>query len=194
MITNCLAVLIAAMITIESNGDEKAIGDNGRAWGCLQIRAVVIKDVNKVYGLHYNREDAFDPKKAREICRMYLLHWGNKINNCTPGSYARIWNGGPKGNRKPGTVAYWKKVKEYYNSAICDAGRGSKPECETAAGRQPTKSPVAVVQSVPVRNAVFSERKSGRSEPAREEIQAYSRSIASDIGCIPYREVQPGQL
>ncbi len=114
--TNCFAALIVALVWIESGGDEKAIGDGGRAWGCLQIRAGVIADVNTIYGLSYRREDAFDREKAKEICRKYLLYWG-KAGKCrTAKDYARIWNGGPRGCRKPGTLAYWDKMKNYYNT------------------------------------------------------------------------------
>jgi hypothetical protein len=119
--TNCLAMLIAALMWTESNGNEKAVGDGGHSWGCLQIRAEAIADVNRAYGLDYRMEDALDPEKARDICRMYLLYWGESLNCSTAGDYARIWNGGPNGRHKPKTTAYWNKVKQYYNKAMRDA-------------------------------------------------------------------------
>jgi hypothetical protein len=118
-------MLIAAMMWTESNGNEKAVGDGGRAWGCLQIRAEVIADVNRLYGLDYRMEDAFDTEKAQDICRMYLLYWGESLNCCTAKDYARIWNGGPSGRRKPKTAVYWNKVKQHYDKALREADQAA---------------------------------------------------------------------
>jgi hypothetical protein len=123
--TNCLAMLIAALMWTESNGNEKAVGDGGQALGCLQIRAEAIADVNRVYGLDYRMEDAFDPEKARDICRLYLGYWGEALNCRTARDYARIWNGGPNGRSKPKTAAYWNKVKQHYDKAQREAERAS---------------------------------------------------------------------
>ena len=40
--------LINAIIKVESNDNVNAIGDNGKAVGCMQIWKVVVDDVNKV--------------------------------------------------------------------------------------------------------------------------------------------------
>jgi hypothetical protein len=130
MSTNCLAALIAALMWTESNGNDKAVGDGGRAWGCLQIRAEVIEDVNRVYGLDYQKEDAFDADKAREICRMYLLYWGDALKCSSARDYARIWNGGPNGRHKPQTAVYWRKVKQRYELAVYEAERARAEEIE----------------------------------------------------------------
>ena len=39
--------LIERMIVVESNGNNSAVGDRGRAKGCLQIQRGVIRDVNR---------------------------------------------------------------------------------------------------------------------------------------------------
>ena len=116
MNTNCLAMLIAALIRIESGGDPLAVGDDGRSWGCLQIRPSVIADVNRVYGLSYSSRDAFCSATAPEICRLYLMHWGARQKIASAEDYARIWNGGPLGHQKQKTRAYWKKVRPVYLS------------------------------------------------------------------------------
>jgi len=108
--------MIAALIRIESGDDPQAVGDEGRAWGCLQIRPEGVADVNRIYGLNFTRRDALHAAKAREICRLYLLHWGSKTRAGTAEDYARIWNGGPQGRQKEKTRAYWKKVKPVYLS------------------------------------------------------------------------------
>ena len=109
-------MLIAALIRIESGGDLLAVGDAGRAWGCLQIRPEVVTDVNRIYSRNYGHRDALQNDKAREICRLYLLYWGNKTKAGTAEDYARIWNGGPRGKEKQKTRAYWEKVRPVYMS------------------------------------------------------------------------------
>jgi hypothetical protein len=105
--------LIPALVQVESNGNPRAVGDNGKALGQLQIWSVVVVDVNRAKGTRYTHKDAFDPAKAEAICRAYLSIY------CTPRRLgraptmedaARIWNGGPNGHRKSATEKYWQKV------------------------------------------------------------------------------------
>ena len=39
--------LIAALIAVESSGNDKAIGDNGKSHGCLQISEKAMIDINQ---------------------------------------------------------------------------------------------------------------------------------------------------
>ena len=114
--------LVLALIQVESGGDYDAIGDDGKALGCLQIRKCVVDDVNKHYPFHYRHklyvhDDAFCVDKATEICWLYLKYWGGVYKKKTGKEptnevYARIWNGGPNGWKKKSTLKYWKKVKK----------------------------------------------------------------------------------
>lgn len=106
--------LIPALIQVESNGNDSAIGDNGKALGCLQIWKVVIDDVNRVYGLHYVHADAYDRMKAQRICKLYLQHYCNVARlgrDPTMQDACRIWNGGPNGFTKISTIGYWVRVQ-----------------------------------------------------------------------------------
>lgn len=106
--------LLAAMIAVESGGDERAIGDSGRSIGVLQISRAVVEDVNRRYGTHYIwPDDCYNRKKSVEICVGYLRRYGGRSQS--PEKWARIWNGGPQGHRKPETRAYWEKVKTELN-------------------------------------------------------------------------------
>ena len=107
------ALLISAMMLVESGGDAGAIGDGGRALGVLQIHAGVIVDVNCRFGTAFLHEDALDPVKAKEICRLYLKAYAPA--RASPKTLARIWNGGPTGHKKASTLKYWKKVELKYN-------------------------------------------------------------------------------
>jgi soluble lytic murein transglycosylase-like protein len=109
------SVLIAALILVESGGDPRAVGDGGNAVGCLQIWPCVIEDVNRVYGTGFEPDDRLNPSSSRNICRLYLSHYGRAYERrtgrpATPEVLARIWNGGPRGYAKQSTLNYWRKV------------------------------------------------------------------------------------
>ena len=101
--------LISALIIVESSGNDQAIGDNGRALGPLQIHRGVVLDVNRITGSHYRHQDMTNRVAARAVCEAYLKHYGK---GASTEQLARRWNGGPTGDRKASTVAYWAKVKK----------------------------------------------------------------------------------
>jgi hypothetical protein len=102
--------LISALIIVESSGNDMAIGDHGKAIGPLQIHKAVVLDVNKFTGSHYRHQDMTNRAQARAVCEAYLRHYGK---GATPEQLARRWNGGPTGDRKTSTEAYWAKVKKH---------------------------------------------------------------------------------
>ena len=106
--------LIDALAVVESNNNPSAVGDGGKALGVLQVWSVVVVDVNARYGTRYTHKDAFDPAKARDICRKYLSIYATEKRlgrKPTMEDYARIWNGGPNGHTKSKTDKYWAKVQ-----------------------------------------------------------------------------------
>ena len=105
-----ISKLISALIIVESSGNDLAIGDHGKAIGALQIHKEVILDVNRVYGTHYRHQDMTNRAQARAVCEAYLRHYGR---GATTEQLARRWNGGPTGDRKQATEAYWQKVKKH---------------------------------------------------------------------------------
>jgi len=110
-------LVILCLIMVESGGNNAAVGDSGRALGCLQIHAGVVYDVNRIYGTSFKHEDAKDRQKSVQICQLYLRHYCHDYERrtkkpATPEIAARIWNGGPIGFRKSATDKYWALVKE----------------------------------------------------------------------------------
>ncbi len=103
-----LSNLISALIIVESSGNDLAIGDGGRAIGPLQIHKAVIVDVNRITGSNYRHSEMTNRAQARAVCEAYLRHYAK---GKTTEQQSRIWNGGPTGDRKPATVAYWRKVQ-----------------------------------------------------------------------------------
>lgn len=101
--------LISALMIVESGNNDQAIGDQGRALGPLQIHKAVVLDVNRITGSNYRWESMTNRAQARAVCQAYLEHYGR---GKTTEQQARIWNGGPTGDRKPVTLAYWRRVQK----------------------------------------------------------------------------------
>jgi soluble lytic murein transglycosylase-like protein len=114
----CLAVsapparagLWEAVCRVESNGNPRAIGDGGKAAGIAQIWAITVKDINRFAGTRYTLSDRFDPVKSKEMFNLYVEHYGKGRSLQYK---ARLWNGGPGGNNKTATIAYWKKIQKH---------------------------------------------------------------------------------
>jgi len=107
-----LQQLLKSLVQVESGGNIKAIGDQGRSYGPLQIRKEVVDDVNRIYGTNYVHKDAFDLGKSYDIASKYLRYW-IKVKKYKPTyeNFSRVWNGGPMGPTKSATNSYWGKVK-----------------------------------------------------------------------------------
>jgi hypothetical protein len=103
--------LISALIIVESSNNDLAVGDQGKAIGCLQIHKAVVLDVNRITGSNYRWESMTNRAQARAVCAAYLTHYGKGKST---EEQARIWNGGPQGHKKKtATQAYWAKVKKH---------------------------------------------------------------------------------
>jgi len=116
-----------AIIQVETLGDPTEIGDNGKAFGLLQIHEVMIDDYNRIYGTNYSHSDSFDVEIATKIFNGIMWHYGNHINRTTNKEVnakhlAFIWNGGGgawkyvddpnygKEEKRKNLEIYWKKV------------------------------------------------------------------------------------
>lgn len=119
-----LTKLLAAIMAVESGGNIKAIGDNGRSIGPYQIQMSYWKDsgVGGVYLQCF--EKSYSERVIRAYWRWYagaayrrLQSGEGTIKDCE--QLARIHNGGPAGWRKAATYKYWKKVK-FQLQRICN--------------------------------------------------------------------------
>jgi len=109
--------LILALITIESGGNDFAIGDDGKAYGCLQMHAAYVQDAAEHAGKDWIHEDAFQRDVAIQIFEAYMARYATKERlgrEPTIEDIARIHNGGPNGYKKACTDKYWGKVKKLW--------------------------------------------------------------------------------
>lgn len=111
-----IAMLISALMIVESDGRAEAIGDSGRAVGVLQIHPECVQDINRFARTVYTLDDRTNEQKSVEMCWRYLYNYGSQYRRKTgreptAETLARIWNGGPSGYNKEATRRYWEKVQ-----------------------------------------------------------------------------------
>jgi len=105
--------VLDAIIEFESHGNSYAYNSSENAAGCLQIRPVMVRDINRILKLNnsslvYTIQDRWKCSKSKEMFWIYQLHYKFTENE----TMARAWNGGPSGPRKNNTQLYWKRVKD----------------------------------------------------------------------------------
>lgn len=108
------SLLLSALISVESGGNDMAVGDGGLAIGALQIHRAVVVDVNRRYGTHYTHSGMTNRAAAVDVFHKYLSLYATPKRLGHAPTYedcARIWNGGPNGHRKTATDGYWAKVR-----------------------------------------------------------------------------------
>ena len=113
--------LIKALIQVESGGNDSAIGDRGKAVGCLQIHPILVREVNRTLkrkgsDIRYSLEDRYSRTKSIQMFKIIIdtykfTHFHSFMEYSE--IIARRWNGGPRGDKKKATVKYWKKVKRH---------------------------------------------------------------------------------
>lgn len=97
-------IFIQAMIIVESQMNNKAVGDNGSAIGILQIRPIMLAEYHRIIGeqVKVNRKD---PMQSLKVFNVVQAHHNPKKE------FRRacdIWN-------KGGGDAYYDKIMDVYN-------------------------------------------------------------------------------
>ena len=112
--------IVTAVIHVESRGDNNAYNESEKAAGCLQIRPIMVREVNRNLKLmnksiRYTLDDRWSREKSIEMFTIM----SNQIpyKECLTSiefaeQVARRWNGGTRGFKKKSTLSYWEKVKE----------------------------------------------------------------------------------
>jgi len=107
--------LIAAIIQVESGGDTLAYNSKEDAVGCLQIRPIMVREVNRLLGEDkYTLKDRWSKAKSIEMFNILRSH----LKGATDEEIARTWNGGYNGKNIPQTMQYWIKVRKYTQNNI----------------------------------------------------------------------------
>ena len=104
--------IVLGMIQVESNDNDSAYNKSEEAVGCLQIRPIMVREVNRILkkqGKEYRfkMKDRWDRDKSLEMFWVWRDYHHPRSSDEV---IARNWNGGPNGYKKKSTVKYWKKV------------------------------------------------------------------------------------
>lgn len=87
-----LELLIPVLLQVESGGDVNAIGDSGKAVGCLQIHEIMVDDVNRIAKMNgfichhtdeyihseYSYDDRYLKYASTQMCEYYLNYYYDK--------------------------------------------------------------------------------------------------------------------
>ena len=105
--------ILTALIYVESRGLDSAYNVTEDAVGCLQIRPIMVREVNRILrktgkDKKFAMKDRWDRDKSIEMFNIWREY---HHPNSTYEVIARNWNGGPDGYIQNSTLKYWKKVK-----------------------------------------------------------------------------------
>lgn len=103
--------IILVLIHIESGGNDFAVGDDGAAYGCLQMHADYVHDAAEYVGADWKHTDAFDRQTSIDIFLAYMSRYCTEERLGRPISMqdiVRIHNGGPDGWKKESTEEYYE--------------------------------------------------------------------------------------
>jgi len=114
---------VESTIWIESRGQDSAYNRKENAAGVLQIRPIMVREVNRVLRKHksdlrFTLEDRWDRQKSIDMFDImaeeeYCCVGITFMEFCE--TVARKWNGGGRGHKKKATLGYWLKIEDEMN-------------------------------------------------------------------------------
>lgn len=110
--------LISAVMRVESKCNDSAVNVRTEAVGCLQIRPIMVREVNRIQKIRdspgqFTNDDRYSRAKSIQMFNIWRrFHHKNDSDEAV----ARCWNGGTKGMSMNSTIGYWKKVQSTLNS------------------------------------------------------------------------------
>jgi hypothetical protein len=114
---------VSAVIYVESRGNDSAYNTKEDAAGCLQIRPIMVREVNRNLRkwnapFRYTLDDRWDRQKSIDMFDIMA----EEVECCLDLTQmeffeivARKWNGGGRGHLKESTLIYWERIKNQLN-------------------------------------------------------------------------------
>jgi hypothetical protein len=97
---------------VESSFNNKGYNKSENAIGYLQIRKIMVKEINLHTSFKFSHQQAF----SKEISEKAFMAFQNEFNPAWDLELAaRRWNGGRQGELKKSTLEYYQKIKKNYN-------------------------------------------------------------------------------
>ena len=110
--------LLVAIMFVESRLDSTAYAKSENAVGILQIRPIMVREVNRVLKKmdkpqRYSQSDRWSSTKSVEMFNI-IRDYHHKDSSYE--TIARCWNGGRRGDKKKSTLVYWERVQIQINN------------------------------------------------------------------------------
>lgn len=114
---------VNAVIYVESRGNDSAYNVSEKAVGCLQIRPIMVREVNRILRKHktdmsFDLQDRWN--RGQAVTMFDIM--AEEVECCIGLSQmqffeivARRWNGGPRGDKKKSTEKYWERIINQLN-------------------------------------------------------------------------------
>ena len=106
--TNMIFSLVAALCLVESSGNPRAVGDNGRAVGVLQIHEIMVDEANRLEG--FQRFTYSDRKSAMQSRQMAYTVISKRL--------ARAGYNEPTPEALKYAIGLWNRGETYYQKVI----------------------------------------------------------------------------
>jgi len=112
--------LLNALAVVESNNNDDAVGDSGKAIGRYQIWKTYWRDAIKFCpSIKGKYQDVRNKEYAERIITAYLLRYAKgAVDRKDFEQLARMHNGGPKGYKKKATLKYWNRVEKELDERV----------------------------------------------------------------------------
>lgn len=106
-----------AMMWVESKGETCAYNAEEDAAGILQIRPIMVKEVNRICRLtgddrRFFLNDRFYVEPSIEMWDIYSAYWCSRRNDFSLQGIARRWAGGTDGHTEDSSLEYWTRVRK----------------------------------------------------------------------------------
>ena len=105
--TPTLAVATQLLIAVESGGNPKAFNERENAAGILQIRPIMVQEVNRITGHEcYSLEDRWVPQRSVDMAEIYFHYHAQRLGRpLTISECALLWCAGGNALEQPRTPA-----------------------------------------------------------------------------------------
>ena len=106
------------MVLVESSGLDNQYNKGSGATGPLQIKQILLDDVNRIYGIRYTLEDCQSLWISIHIFHLIINHYATEKllgHKPTMRDRAGIWRQGFAGYKRNPSESdyYWDKIKMY---------------------------------------------------------------------------------
>jgi len=104
--------ILMAFIAVESAGNVFAYNKSEQAAGILQIRPIMLKEINRLFDTDFVLQDRFDSIKSVQMFWLFQSHHNPELEL---EQLAKSWNGNANWKSLKYTAKYYAKIEHVYS-------------------------------------------------------------------------------